>query len=118
MGQGSKRMQPDLSLDEEQIMKQVQAIMLFALVLGTASTITQAQEAPKPSQSNASTSNSNSKPADSDRGQQVFAQNCSRCHNAPEGFSPRISGTIARHMRIRAGLSDEDYKALRHFLNP
>lgn len=52
-----------------------------------------------------------------DRGQQVFEQNCSRCHNAPQGFSSRISGTIARHMRVRAELSDEDYQALRHFLN-
>jgi mono/diheme cytochrome c family protein len=53
-----------------------------------------------------------------DRGQQVFEQNCSRCHNPPEGFSPRISGTIAMHMRVRANLSTADEKALRHFLNP
>ena len=53
-----------------------------------------------------------------DRGQQVFKENCSRCHNAPEGFSSNISGTIARHMRIRANLSDADYKALLRFLNP
>ena len=52
------------------------------------------------------------------RGQQVFAQNCSRCHSAPEGFSPHISGTIARHMRVRASLSEADYKALMKFLNP
>ncbi len=53
-----------------------------------------------------------------DRGQQVFNQNCSRCHNAPEGFSPSISGTIAMHMRVRANLSEADYKALLRFLNP
>jgi len=53
-----------------------------------------------------------------ERGQQVFAENCSRCHNAPEGFSPRISGAIARHMRVRANLSNDDYQALRRFLNP
>jgi cytochrome c5 len=51
-------------------------------------------------------------------GQQVFDQNCARCHNAPEGFSPRISGTVARHMRVRAGLSAEDEKVLLRFLNP
>jgi cytochrome c5 len=51
-------------------------------------------------------------------GQLVFDQNCSRCHNAPEGFSPRISGTVVRHMRVRAGLSAEDEKALLRFLNP
>lgn len=54
----------------------------------------------------------------SDRGQQVFQQNCSRCHNAPEGFPPSVSGTIATHMRVRAGLSNADYKALLRYLNP
>ncbi|MGB9030852.1 MAG: cytochrome c [Acidobacteriaceae bacterium] len=53
-----------------------------------------------------------------DEGQRVFAQNCSRCHNAPEGFSPRISGSIVRHMRVRANLSEHDEQALLHFLNP
>ena len=53
-----------------------------------------------------------------DRGQRVFEQNCSRCHASPEGFSPRVSGTIARHMRVRANLNDADYKDLVHFLNP
>jgi mono/diheme cytochrome c family protein len=53
-----------------------------------------------------------------DRGQQVFEQNCARCHNAPEGFSSSISGTVAMHMRVRAGLSEADYKALSKFLNP
>lgn len=53
-----------------------------------------------------------------DRGQQVFNQNCSRCHSAPEGFPPSVSGTIAKHMRVRAGLSEDDYKALLKFFNP
>lgn len=56
--------------------------------------------------------------AESNRGQHVFEQNCSRCHNAPEGFSSSISGAIAMHMRTRANLSEADYKALRRFLNP
>lgn len=51
-------------------------------------------------------------------GERVFAQNCSRCHNAPEGFSPRISGTVARHMRMRAQLSQHDEQELLRFLNP
>jgi len=53
-----------------------------------------------------------------DDGQRVFEQNCSRCHTTPDGFSPRISGTIARHMRVRASLSRTDEQALIHFLNP
>jgi cytochrome c5 len=42
-----------------------------------------------------------------DEGDRIFEQNCSRCHNAPEGFSDRISGTIVRHMRVRASLSQQ-----------
>jgi cytochrome c5 len=51
-------------------------------------------------------------------GDQVFRQNCARCHTVPETFSPRISGTVIRHMRVRAGLSAQDEKALLRFLNP
>jgi cytochrome c5 len=51
-------------------------------------------------------------------GSQVFDENCSRCHNAPDMFSARISGTIARHMRVRAGLSKEDEQLILRFLNP
>jgi cytochrome c5 len=53
-----------------------------------------------------------------DEGQRVFEQHCSRCHTAPEGFSPRISGTIVRHMRVRASLSQHEEEALLHFFNP
>jgi cytochrome c5 len=53
-----------------------------------------------------------------DEGERAFKQNCSRCHTAPEGFSPRISGTIVRHMRVRASLSQHDEEALLHFFNP
>ncbi len=53
-----------------------------------------------------------------DEGQRIFEQNCSRCHTAPEGFSPRISGTIVHHMRVRASLSQHDQQELLRFLNP
>jgi len=95
-------------------MKHVQSVMLLALALATAATITQASGAPKPSKSTDKSQDTQS--SKRDRGQRVFAQNCSRCHNAPEGFSSHISGTIAKHMRQRALLSDEDYKALLEFL--
>jgi cytochrome c5 len=58
------------------------------------------------------------RPEPSSDGQRVFEQNCARCHSAPEGFSPSISGTIARHMRVRANLSQDDERALLKFLNP
>jgi len=51
-------------------------------------------------------------------GEQKFARNCSRCHRSPEGFSPRISSTILKHMRVRASLSEKDEQEILHFLNP
>ncbi len=57
-------------------------------------------------------------PQHEDEGTRIFMQNCSRCHNTPEGFSPRISGTIIRHMRVRASLSKHDEEELLRFLNP
>ena len=51
-------------------------------------------------------------------GERIFAQNCSRCHNSPEGFSPSISGTVVRHMRVRAQLSQHDAQELLRFFNP
>jgi len=71
-----------------------------------------------PQQTKPTPATKHARAANPDRGQQVFEQNCSRCHNAPQGFSPRISGIIAMHMRVRADLSEEDYRALRRFLNP
>lgn len=57
-------------------------------------------------------------PQKEDDGQKIFEQNCSRCHQAPESFSPRISATIVRHMRVRANLSREDEQKLLRFFNP
>ncbi len=53
-----------------------------------------------------------------EEGERVFQQQCSRCHAAPESFSPRISGTVVRHMRVRASLSQSDEQNLLRFLNP
>jgi mono/diheme cytochrome c family protein len=54
----------------------------------------------------------------SDEGQRIFQQHCSRCHTAPDGFSPRISGTVVRHMRVRASLSQHEEEELLRFFNP
>jgi hypothetical protein len=51
-------------------------------------------------------------------GERIFAQNCSRCHATPDGFSTRISGTVVRHMRVRASLSKHDEQELLRFFNP
>ncbi len=50
-------------------------------------------------------------------GDRVFEQNCARCHNAPSEFSSRITGTIVRHMRVRANLSSHDEEELLRYFN-
>jgi cytochrome c5 len=52
------------------------------------------------------------------RGERVFKQNCARCHEPPQSFSPQIAGTVIRHMRLRASLSAADEKAVMEFMNP
>lgn len=51
-------------------------------------------------------------------GERIFKRHCSRCHTAPDGFSPRISGTVVRHMRVRASLSQHQEEALLRYFNP
>lgn len=93
-----------------------QRVMTGCFILAATAAIGQVKKGP--SQHPSSPSAKRVHVAAPDRGQKVFDQNCSRCHNAPEGFSPTISGTIAMHMRVRANLSDSDYQALLRFLNP
>ena len=50
--------------------------------------------------------------------ERAFQANCSRCHYAPESLSPRITGTVIRHMRVRANLSAEDERMILSYLNP
>ena len=53
-----------------------------------------------------------------DPGERKFQANCSRCHNAPDQLSPRISGTVVRHMRVRALLSAQDERDILRYLAP
>lgn len=53
-----------------------------------------------------------------DVGQRKFDANCSRCHSAPEQLSPRLTGTVVRHMRVRANLSAQDERDILRFLAP
>ncbi len=53
-----------------------------------------------------------------ERGERVFKVNCSRCHYAPDALNPRITGTVIRHMRVRANLSQADESDIRRYLNP
>ncbi len=103
-------------------MRLLTPILIVVAMAGSVAAMCAAQANRHPasaiSHSAAGSHNPSIKGASTEEGERVFTQNCSRCHNAPEGFSPRISGTIAQHMRVRAGLSREDEKVLLRFLNP
>jgi len=53
-----------------------------------------------------------------DPAEHAFQTHCSRCHNAPETLSPNITGTVVRHMRMRADLSAEEERLILSFFNP
>lgn len=51
-------------------------------------------------------------------GERLFHTHCGRCHNPPEDLSPREARAVVRQMRVRAGLSERDERALLKFLAP
>jgi len=95
----------------------------IAIALLTSSFACVAQTQSKPAQKGQQAAQQNSTPAQKQNhvqseGERVFKENCARCHNPPDGFSPRISGTVAMHMRVRAALSEHDMQELIRFFNP
>ncbi|SDF37626.1 c-type cytochrome [Terriglobus roseus] len=88
------------------------------LALATIAVLASTAVGQTPTQTKAPTQAAVHKAPKVNEGQRVFEQNCSRCHNPPDGFSPRISSTVVRHMRVRANLSEEDAKALMKFFHP
>lgn len=95
---------------------------LFLCLLAPACGISQNHAVQKPAEQSGQTkpkAASAGKPAHQpSEGQRIFAQNCARCHAAPQGFPPSISGTVVRHMRVRASLSAHDEQELLRFFNP
>jgi cytochrome c5 len=51
------------------------------------------------------------------QGEQRFRSNCARCHAAPPKFSPRMTATIVRHMRVRATLTDQDMRLIMGYMS-
>jgi cytochrome c5 len=88
----------------------------LALVLAVSTGISIAQATPSPAKAKPAKKAVAVIPADP--GERAFATNCSRCHNAPESLTPGITGTVVRHMRVRANLSAEDERLIRSFLAP
>jgi cytochrome c5 len=49
-------------------------------------------------------------------GEQRFRANCARCHAAPQKFPPRMMGTILRHMRVRATITNQDQRLILFYM--
>jgi hypothetical protein len=49
-------------------------------------------------------------------GEKRFYSNCGRCHRAPEKFPPRMMGTVLRHMRVRATITEEDRRMILFYM--
>ena len=95
----------------------VMQLALSASIISTTLGVAQTSTAPRPKVA--------AKPAakpdptkQTDVGQRKFDANCGRCHSFPEQLSPSITGTVVRHMRVRANLSAEDEKDILRFLAP
>ena len=96
-------------------------MFLSALLVFEGTVAMLAQAAPHPPAASVAASPTVKKAAVSSHGEtpeRVFQSNCGRCHYAPESLNSRITGTIVRHMRVRANLSAEEERMIRSYLNP
>jgi mono/diheme cytochrome c family protein len=107
-------------MNREQLLRYASAVALFSLSFVCAAQTQLSKPPQQDQQQNAkqqtkATSSNTHQPTE---GETIFKQNCARCHTPPDGFSPRISGTIVHHMRVRASLSAHDEQELLRFFNP
>ena len=93
-------------------------LALMASIVGTTLVLAQSSSAPKPPRVPAKPAAKADSTKQPDVGQRTFDANCGRCHSFPEQLSPSITGTVVRHMRVRANLSAEDEKEILKFLAP
>jgi cytochrome c5 len=93
------------------------AVLPLAIFL-LGSLLTWAQAATSAQSTGRAPSTQHAKPAATNPGERAFQANCGRCHNPPEQLSPRITGTVLRHMRERALLSPQDERDILKYLAP
>ena len=91
---------------------------LAIFLLGSWLTWAQATGAPKANTPGTAPSAQHTKAAPTNPGERAFQANCGRCHNPPEQLNTRITGTVLRHMRVRALLSPQDEHDILKYLAP
>jgi cytochrome c5 len=96
----------------------VKHLALMASIISISTTLSLAQTSPKPAGTAAKPGAKAVNTNQPDVGQRKFDANCGRCHSFPEQLSPSLTGTVVRHMRVRANLSAEDAKDILRFLAP
>ena len=103
------------TIDRKFCMAVVASLCIVAALPALSASKAQQQDSQTPAKQ---TVERDASPETTNAGEKKFKQNCSRCHEAPQSFSPRISGSIVRHMRVRASLSEKDAREILRFLNP
>ena len=93
-------------------------LVLMASIISATLVVAQNSPAPKPAGTAAKPAGKAVSTNQPDVGQRKFDANCGRCHSFPQQLSPSITGTVVRHMRVRANLSAEDEKDILRFLAP
>jgi hypothetical protein len=91
---------------------------LVIFLLGSWLAWAQAVKSPQGTAGAAPQSAQHTAPAVTNPGERAFQANCGRCHNPPEQLSTRITGTVLRHMRVRALLSPQDQRDILKYLAP
>ncbi len=89
----------------------IAGVVLFAMAAWAKSDSKEKNDAPT---AGSSTPSTRPKMDEASRleGEKRFRANCGRCHNAPSKFSPRMTATIIRHMRVRATITDQDTRLI------
>jgi len=96
----------------------VKHLVLMTSVISSTLVLAQTSPTPKPAGTAAKPAAKAARTNQPDVGQRKFDANCGRCHSFPEQLSPSLTGTVVRHMRVRANLSAEDAKDILRFLAP
>jgi cytochrome c5 len=89
--------------------------MLAAGLIGALGAIVAATDSPVPTVATANASD-----AERERwmieGERRYRTNCSRCHQPPHKFAPRVMATAVRHMRVRGMLTEDDMKYVLYYM--
>jgi cytochrome c5 len=93
-------------------------LALMPFIVSATLVLAQASTTPKPNSTPAKPAVRADSAKQSDAGGRKFDANCGRCHSAPEQLSPSLTGTVVRHMRVRATLSAQDEKDILKYLAP